>query len=254
MLRCPRTHSGRASARLGRSVCTVTTVGAHRRRLHGRPRTGHASSVLRLDVRPELGLWGASTIMLLAWRSSVTVCPCPLENTGPDDIRRTQPSCRRPAPHGATSPVTGAAGTHTSSGGTGPRAATLALTSPARIPAGQRANIPKLYLCVRAAPGAVPPHAGVREAYYESAAPDPGSGAPSMFAGTAEGTGVFHASAAGDGSVTAREERELRSDLLCRHGPSPWSAPCDLRSRQGTRRVSRSSVTDTCNPDSRSAS
>jgi hypothetical protein len=42
MLRCPRTHSGRASVPQERSVCTVTTVGAHRRRFHGRPRTGHA--------------------------------------------------------------------------------------------------------------------------------------------------------------------------------------------------------------------
>jgi len=40
MLRCPRTYSGRASVLFGRSVCTVTTVGAHRRRFHGRPRTG----------------------------------------------------------------------------------------------------------------------------------------------------------------------------------------------------------------------
>jgi len=29
MLRCPRTHSGRASVRLGRSVCAATTVGVH---------------------------------------------------------------------------------------------------------------------------------------------------------------------------------------------------------------------------------
>jgi hypothetical protein len=29
MLRCPRTHSGRAPALQGRSVCTVTTVGVH---------------------------------------------------------------------------------------------------------------------------------------------------------------------------------------------------------------------------------
>ena len=29
MLRCPRTHSGRASVLQGRSVCTVTTVGVH---------------------------------------------------------------------------------------------------------------------------------------------------------------------------------------------------------------------------------
>jgi hypothetical protein len=38
-------HSGRASVLFGRSVRTVGTVGAHRRRFHGRPRTGHASEV-----------------------------------------------------------------------------------------------------------------------------------------------------------------------------------------------------------------
>jgi hypothetical protein len=39
VLRCPRTHSGRASVLSGRSVRTVRTVGAHRRRFtdgHGR--------------------------------------------------------------------------------------------------------------------------------------------------------------------------------------------------------------------------
>src|ERR1700757_5222580 len=51
MLRCPRTHSGRASGPLGRSVCTVATVGVHRRRFHGRPRTGRAGGVSRLDAR-----------------------------------------------------------------------------------------------------------------------------------------------------------------------------------------------------------
>src|SRR5690242_19371379 len=46
MLRCPRTHSGRASVLSGRSVCTVTTVGVHTSdgqcapsAFHGRPRT-----------------------------------------------------------------------------------------------------------------------------------------------------------------------------------------------------------------------
>jgi hypothetical protein len=39
MLRCPRTHGGRAPVRLGRSVCSVAAVGVHRRRFHGRPRT-----------------------------------------------------------------------------------------------------------------------------------------------------------------------------------------------------------------------
>ena len=45
VLRCPRTYSGR-------DLCP-RTVGAHRRRFHGRPRTGPAGSVSRLDVRTE---------------------------------------------------------------------------------------------------------------------------------------------------------------------------------------------------------
>src|SRR5690348_11673316 len=54
MLRCPRTHSGRASVLQGRSVCTVTTVGVHS--YDGRctpsavsrtPRTGRADRVFR---------------------------------------------------------------------------------------------------------------------------------------------------------------------------------------------------------------
>ena len=47
MLRCPRTHSGRASVPHGRSVCTVAAVGAHRRLFHGRPRTGCADHAFR---------------------------------------------------------------------------------------------------------------------------------------------------------------------------------------------------------------
>ena len=44
--RCPRTHSGPASGPLGRSVSTVRTVGMHRRRFHGRPRTGRDHGVV----------------------------------------------------------------------------------------------------------------------------------------------------------------------------------------------------------------
>jgi hypothetical protein len=54
---------------------------------------------------------------------------------------------------GPRRPVTGPAATRTASGGTGPRAATLAPTSPAHVPAGQRANIPGIYLCLRGGPG-----------------------------------------------------------------------------------------------------
>ena len=39
------------SGQLRRSVCAVATVGAHRRRFHGRPRTGRAGGVSRLDAR-----------------------------------------------------------------------------------------------------------------------------------------------------------------------------------------------------------
>ena len=96
--RCPRTYSGRRRC--------PGTVGAHRRLFHGRPRTGRASGVFRLDRRRLVGLVGASAIALMACRPSAiragTVCPCPLGTPGLMSFR-TQPSWRRPAPHGATS-------------------------------------------------------------------------------------------------------------------------------------------------------
>ncbi len=71
ILRCPRTYSGRASVLSGRSVRPlerpVRTVGAHRRRFHGRPRTGHASGVFRLGVRRKPG-WRA------LWVTALTAC------------------------------------------------------------------------------------------------------------------------------------------------------------------------------------
>jgi hypothetical protein len=45
--RCPRTYSGRDS-------CLIT-VGAHRRLFHGRPRTGRAGGVSRLDAGRRVG-------------------------------------------------------------------------------------------------------------------------------------------------------------------------------------------------------
>jgi hypothetical protein len=72
MLRCPRTYSGRPSARLGRSVWAATTVGV--RSCDGRcapsafPRTatdGRTSGRFRLDQRRSGGLVGASTITLV---------------------------------------------------------------------------------------------------------------------------------------------------------------------------------------------
>jgi hypothetical protein len=66
--RCPRMHSGRASVPLGRSVRTVGTVGTHRRRFHGRPRTGRASGLFRFDRRRPVGFVGASTIARMACR------------------------------------------------------------------------------------------------------------------------------------------------------------------------------------------
>jgi hypothetical protein len=41
-----RVRAGRASVPLGRSVSTVRTVGTHRRRFHGRPRTGRDRGVV----------------------------------------------------------------------------------------------------------------------------------------------------------------------------------------------------------------
>ena len=54
-------------------------------------------------------------------------------------------SCR-PAPYGATSPRHGAGRNRVPSIGVGPRAASLALTLPARVPAGQRVNVPGMYV------------------------------------------------------------------------------------------------------------
>ena len=57
-------------AQLRRSVCTVAAVGVHRRRFHGRPRTGRAGGVSRLDARrPSVTVPGA-------------VCPCPQQTPG----------------------------------------------------------------------------------------------------------------------------------------------------------------------------
>src|ERR1700733_15854346 len=69
-------------------------------------------------------------------------------------------------------PVTGPAATRTASAGIGPRAAALAPTSPAHVPAGQRANVPGIYLCLRGGPG-LPPEPRWRLAI--SAGPQAGS-------------------------------------------------------------------------------
>src|SRR5208282_3279056 len=69
MLRCPRTHGGRASVPLGRSVSTVWTVGMHRRRFHGRPRTsvrGLLSRRVALLMRPAV-VQGFEWLQRWAW-------------------------------------------------------------------------------------------------------------------------------------------------------------------------------------------
>jgi hypothetical protein len=67
--------------------------------------------VFRLDVRPELGLWGASTIVLVAWRSSAAVCPCPLGTPGSMTFAAPARLAAVPRRTGPCRPVTGAAAT-----------------------------------------------------------------------------------------------------------------------------------------------
>ena len=76
---------------LGRSVRHVRTVGVHRRRFHGRARTGCASGVFRLDVLGLVGFAGASATALTACCPSATRArrrvPVPPGNTEPGVIR-----------------------------------------------------------------------------------------------------------------------------------------------------------------------
>ena len=108
--------------RLGRSACTLRTVGAHRRVStdgHGRPRTGRSRG-------PSPDREGCAM---------------------PDAIRPARSSWAVP-PHGPIWPRCPV--------GRGPRAvrpigarrATLAPTSPAHVPAGRHANIPGTCLCI----------------------------------------------------------------------------------------------------------
>jgi hypothetical protein len=94
----------------------------------------------------------ASASAFMTCRPSATVCRCRLETLGQMSFavpRRIGATPRRTGPR---RPVTGPAGTRVPSIGVGPRAATLALTSPARVPAGQRVNVPEMYLCMRRVP------------------------------------------------------------------------------------------------------
>jgi hypothetical protein len=94
ILRCPRTYSGRASGPLGRSVCTVTTVGVHRRRFHGRPRTGCASGTFRLDRAVQPGSWAFRRSL---W-SEMSVMPAPCEVGAAIRGRARRPARRPPRP------------------------------------------------------------------------------------------------------------------------------------------------------------
>jgi hypothetical protein len=71
MLRCSRTHSGRASGSLGRSVRTVRTVGAHRRLStdgHGRaasavcPALTYAVESGVRQAGPQIASWTARVV------------------------------------------------------------------------------------------------------------------------------------------------------------------------------------------------
>jgi hypothetical protein len=140
--RCGSMRRG-VHGRIADRVRAARTVGAHRRLFHGRPRTGRAGGMFRLYARRSAGSWhlgdrddggpasGTPGLMSIR-RTRPSLAPSP---------RQTEPGC----------PVGGSAGTCTPSVGTGP-AATLALTSPARVPAGQGTDIPEMYLCARRVP------------------------------------------------------------------------------------------------------
>jgi hypothetical protein len=134
-------------------VHTVRSVGAHRRRLRGRPRMGRAKGRVLVRRAPlsrvceRLG--GRVDGVALTGRR----LPVPIGNAGLDGIRRTQPPCRRPAPHGATSPRHWGSRNPHSVRRHRPACghARADFTSPCT--AGQRANIPGIYLCLRGGPG-----------------------------------------------------------------------------------------------------
>jgi hypothetical protein len=133
--RCPRTYSGRDS-------CLIT-VGAHRRLFNGRPRTGRAGGMFRLYARRSAGSWhlgdrddgvpASGTPGLMSVRPHPAVFGAV---PAPDGAR---------LPRGRVSRNLHAVRRHRP-------AATLALTSPARVPAGQGADIPQMYLCARRVP------------------------------------------------------------------------------------------------------
>jgi hypothetical protein len=78
--------------------------------------------------------------------------PVPVGNAGLAVIRRTQPVSVPSRAARAASPRRRPGRNRTPSAGIGPRAAALALTSPARVPAGQQTNIPETFLCMRGVP------------------------------------------------------------------------------------------------------
>ena len=94
--RCPRTYSGR---RFGAAI----TVGAHRRLFHGRPRTGRAGGVFRLDARRSVGFVGTSAIAMMACRpgnAGLDVTPPHAAVLAPSPPRTglRRPLPRRPKP------------------------------------------------------------------------------------------------------------------------------------------------------------
>jgi hypothetical protein len=141
--RCPRTHSGRDS-------CLIT-VGAHRRLFYGRPRTGRAGGMFRLYARRSAGSWH------LGDRDDGV----PASGTPRLDVCSPHPAVfgAVPAPDGARLPR-GRVSRNLHAVRQHRPAATLALTSPARVPAGQGADIPEMYLCARRVPRWAPAGAG----------------------------------------------------------------------------------------------
>ena len=78
--------------------------------------------------------------------------PVSVGNAGLAVIRRTQPVSVPSRAARAASPRRRPGRNRTPSAGIGPRAAALALTSPARVPAGQQTNISETFLCMRGVP------------------------------------------------------------------------------------------------------
>jgi hypothetical protein len=140
---------------------SVVAVGVHRRRFHGRPRTGPASPAEVLSGQ------AVATVNLRAGLG-----PAQLEQ--PEQARRGGcPSVARarrcvPAPHGGHVALPAGRPPPPSFVTIAPRAALLGLTLPAHVSAGERANVPKTYLCRSVLPWRLRVPAGANRTRFAS--------------------------------------------------------------------------------------